>query len=214
MEERSKGINQRVTWSKIGSEANLNICAEIQKGFVHALWRDQKISTQLQGLYNLGNIAYAVLIGQFMGIEDSLIAKGIEEYVPNLNRSQFQKTDKNELIVDCYNANPDSMEGALENLRIHKHEHKWAILGDMFELGEASTEEHRKTIEQALDGQFEQVILVGEHFYRETTDKSGIVAFKTTAEAHEYLIKKAPEQKLVLIKGSRGMALEKLIPVL
>ena len=214
MAERSQGINQRLTWSKLGSEADLNIRAEIQKGFVHAQWRDESISTQLQGLYNLGNIAYAVLIGQFMGIEDSIIAKGIKEYAPNLNRSQYEKTDKNELIVDCYNANPDSMEGALENLRTHQHDHKWAILGDMFELGDASAEEHRKTMKLALDGQFEQVVLVGEHFYREATDEKGLVAFKTTAEAREYLTKKAPEQKLVLIKGSRGMALEKLIPVL
>jgi len=214
MNQRSEGIAQRMTWSKKNSKADLHIDGELKKGFVHARWNDQYVATQLQGMYNLGNIAYAILIGKHLGVSDSSIAKGLEEYTPNLNRSQFQKTDKNELIVDCYNANPDSMDGALENLSTHQHEHKWAILGDMFELGAESAAEHRKTIEQAKAGKFEQVILVGEHFYREAASEESLMVFKTTEEAYDYLNKKAPDQKLILIKGSRGMALEKLIPVL
>ena len=214
MKQRSSGISNRLTWAKEDSTANLQIDAAIQKGFVKVKWNDQLVNTHLQGLYNLGNIAYAVLIGQYLGVEDHKIAKGLQEYVPNLNRSQFQETDRNQLIVDCYNANPDSMDGALQNLKSHDHEHKWAILGDMFELGEESENEHRKTLGQTLESGLEKIILIGEHFYTVAGENNSITAFKTTEEARDYLTKKAPEQKLILIKGSRGMALEKLIPVL
>ena len=171
--------------------------------------------SNLTGDYNRYNIAAAVEIGRYFGVADERIAEAILSFQPDNNRSQAVKTEHNSLVVDCYNANPSSMEAALDNIATMEGEHKVLILGDMLELGEWSAEAHQNILRKA-DKVAEQIILVGGEF----TKAHGIVSaelessyalYPTTAEAKVALDEKPILNSLVLLKGSRGIALEKLI---
>ena len=171
--------------------------------------------SNLTGGYNRYNIAAAVEIGRYFGVADERIAEAILSFQPDNNRSQAVKTEHNSLVVDCYNANPSSMEAALDNIATMEAEHKVLILGDMLELGEWSAEAHQNILRKA-DKVAEQIILVGGEF----TKAHGVVSeelesnyalYPTTAEALTALNEKPILNALVLLKGSRGIALEKLI---
>ena len=171
--------------------------------------------SNLTGDYNRYNIAAAVEIGRYFGVADERIAEAIISFKPDNNRSQAVKTEHNSLVVDCYNANPSSMEAALDNIATMEGEHKVLILGDMLELGEWSAEAHQNILRKA-DKVAEQIILVGGEF----TKAHGVVSvelesnyalYPTTAEAKVALDEKPILNSLVLLKGSRGIALEKLI---
>ena len=171
--------------------------------------------SNLTGDYNRYNIAAAVEIGRYFGIDDRHIAEAILSFKPDNNRSQAVKTEHNSLVVDCYNANPSSMEAALDNIATMEAEHKVLILGDMLELGEWSAEAHQNILRKA-DKVAEQIILVGGEF----TKAHGVVAeelennyalYPTTAEAKVAIDEKPISNALILLKGSRGIALEKLI---
>ena len=171
--------------------------------------------SNLTGDYNRYNIAAAVEIGRYFGVADERIAEAILSLKPDNNRSQAVKTEHNSLVVDCYNANPSSMEAALDNIATMEGEHKVLILGDMLELGEWSAEAHQNILRKA-DKVAEQIILVGGEF----TKAHGVVSvelessyalYPTTAEAKVALDEKPILNSLVLLKGSRGIALEKLI---
>ena len=171
--------------------------------------------SNLTGDYNRYNIAAAVEIGRYFGVADERIAEAILSFQPDNNRSQAVKTEHNSLVVDCYNANPSSMEAALDNIATMEGEHKVLILGDMLELGEWSAEAHQNILRKA-DKVGEQIILVGGEF----TKAHGVVSaelessyalYPTTAEAKVALDEKPILNSLVLLKGSRGIALEKLI---
>ena len=171
--------------------------------------------SNLTGDYNRYNIAAAVEIGRYFGVADERIAEAILSFQPDNNRSQAVKTEHNSLVVDCYNANPSSMEAALDNIATMEGEHKVLILGDMLELGEWSAEAHQNILRKA-DKVAEQIILVGGEF----TKAHGVVSvelesnyalYPTTAEAKVALDEKPILNSLVLLKGSRGIALEKLI---
>jgi UDP-N-acetylmuramoyl-tripeptide--D-alanyl-D-alanine ligase len=125
-----------------------------------------------------------------------------------MNRSQLVDTGKNILLLDAYNANPNSMKVAVENFSAYKAEHKLLLLGDMFELGEYSREEHQKLIDLLLEYKFDNVILVGEAFFN--SENNNYLKFKTTAECRNYLTNKRFVGNTVLIKGSRSMAMETL----
>ena len=171
--------------------------------------------SNLTGDYNRYNIAAAVEIGRYFGVADERIAEAILSFQPDNNRSQAVKTEHNSLVVDCYNANPSSMEAALDNIATMEAEHKVLILGDMLELGEWSAEAHQNILRKA-DKVAEQIILVGGEF----TKAHGVVSeelesnyalYPTTAEALTALNEKPILNALVLLKGSRGIALENLI---
>ncbi len=206
------------------------------------------VLSALEGDYNRFNIAAAVTIGRFFNIPEEAIREAIGSYVPFNNRSQRIDAGSNRLIVDCYNANPSSMEVAIDNFfrtkSIEKGSemlHRMLILGDMLELGNWSAEEHRRVIDRALDGHPERLILVGPHFAEALADKnsfvrtlrpdavdgelalrrtcsfldpggvvSEIVSYADTETACMALEKKLPQGCLVLIKGSRGMGLERI----
>lgn len=110
----------------------------------------QTVVTHLTGSYNTENILAAVAIGNFLGMDADSINAGVESYIPTNNRSQITQTERNTVIADYYNANASSMAAALENIAVIERTHKAIILGDMFEMGEESWEEHRKLVEQAL----------------------------------------------------------------
>ena len=116
------------------------------------------------GSYNLDNVLAAVAVGRFFKIPAERISRAIAAYEPTNNRSQFKKTDNNELIIDAYNANPSSMKVALDNFITMPVQPKAIILGDMRELGPTSDELHAEVVEQIKKGQFDKVFLCGEHF--------------------------------------------------
>lgn len=167
-----------------------------------------RVNTQLTGTYNTENILAAICIGLHFGMNAEIINKGIAGYAPANNRSQLTKTARNTVIRDYYNANASSMAAALENLRLLEAGKKVAILGDMFEMGDDSHEEHGKVVRQALSLGASRIIFVGEAFGRHRCE--GAEFYRTTEEAKVMLAKHSIADALVLLKASRGMAFEQL----
>lgn len=172
------------------------------------------VESNLFGEFNFSNIKLAYCIGKYFRVDFKDISLAISEYTPDNNRSEILKTTKNIVIMDAYNANPSSVEEALKSfaeMTIKKP--KWVILGDMFELGSYSKEEHQNMAELALSNGFDEVLLLGENYFN-TENIIGAHIFKTKSEAEAYIKKIAPEGAIILLKGSRGMRLESLKPLL
>lgn len=168
--------------------------------------------SHLEGEYNRANIAAAMAVGQYFDIPQERIADAIASYRPDNNRSQRVATERNTLIVDCYNANPSSMAAAIENMRSEEAENKLLILGDMLELGEWSAQEHRHTLEAALSIEGAEIFTVGAHFRKAAeTLMADVKCFDNTAALGEYLTINTLAGRTILLKGSRGIALEKII---
>ena len=170
------------------------------------------IPNHLEGEYNRANIAAAVAVGQYFDIPQERIVDAIANYTPDNNRSQRVATERNTLIVDCYNANPSSMAAAIENMRTESGKSKLLILGDMLELGEWSSEEHRRTLEAALSIEKAEIITVGSNF-REAAHSlaANVKCFDNNVALGEYLTLNTLRDRTILLKGSRGIALEKII---
>ena len=160
------------------------------------------------GNYNFYNFFVAITFGQIFKVSNDLINEAIRNYVPSNNRSQVLKTNNNLLIIDCYNANPSSMLAALESFLMLKEENKIAILGDMLELGGESTAEHKKILAFCFDNNLE-FITVGPIF--QSLNKEGFNSIEDYKEIHS---KNKLSEKTILLKGSRGIALENLIAYL
>lgn len=181
--------------------------------FLKIVYENQPIQSKLIGTYNFDNITLAICIGKYFGIGIADIKNAIEEYVPSNNRSQIVKTKSNEIVLDAYNANPSSMMVAIQNFYQMKGDDKWLILGDMLELGQYEVEEHKSIIKLIESKKFKHVILVGNRFDKAVLELgSNFPVFKTSDEllnviSHQYRIKDA----LILIKGSRGMKLERVV---
>lgn len=175
----------------------------------------ESFRSNLTGDYNRYNIAAAVEIGRYFGVADERIAEAILSFSPDNNRSQAVKTERNQLVVDCYNANPSSMEVALDNIATMEAEHKVLILGDMLELGKWSEEAHINILRKA-DKVAAKIILVGNEFAKAHSIvgeelQAEYALYPTTAEALIALEKEPISGALVLLKGSRGIKLEQLI---
>jgi UDP-N-acetylmuramoyl-tripeptide--D-alanyl-D-alanine ligase len=166
------------------------------------------IKTQITGKYNFINCLAAVCIGHYFHVEENLINEALSNYVPAMNRSQLVKTKTNSILLDAYNANPNSMKAAIENFADYTSENKWVLLGDMFELGEYSENEHKSIINLLQAKKMSNVILVGNDF--SSIKENPFKVFKTTSECLEYLRVNKIENATVLIKGSRGMKMESL----
>ena len=179
--------------------------------------------SHLVGKYNRANIAAAVEVGRYFDIDTERITTAIAGYTPDNNRSQEMTTERdNHLIIDCYNANPSSMTAAIENIEEMEAEHKALSLGDMLELGEWSMAEHCNILRLALTTSCEELLLVGESFggalkvLSEETEVENVEIhhFASTEECAEYLQENAPKGATLLLKASRGIALERLINLL
>jgi UDP-N-acetylmuramoyl-tripeptide--D-alanyl-D-alanine ligase len=170
------------------------------------------INTQITGTYNFINCLAAACVGDYFKVEDKLVKAALEAYVPAMNRSQLVKTYKNTILLDAYNANPNSMKAAIENFAAYSSENKLLLLGDMFELGSYSNEEHQKLVTLLEEHHFDKVILVGEEFYK--LPQNNFIRFRTINECKEYLQKNNVAGSTILIKGSRGMKMEALQEVL
>ena len=181
--------------------------------FVHFTWKKEnytspELNTHLVGQYNFYNFLAATAIGDFFGVTENDINEALQAYTPTNNRSQVTKTANNTLIVDCYNANPSSMKSAIESFAKIENQKKLVIIGDMLELGIESNDEHAKILllieELKLD-----VLTVGPIF--KSIHQSG---FDDTTILIDYLKTNKIHNKLILLKGSRGIALEKAIDYL
>jgi len=166
------------------------------------------INTQIVGSYNFNNCLAAACIGNYFKVDDLQIISALENYLPNMNRSQLLKTTHNTILLDAYNANPDSMHAAIHNFANYKSSKKLLLLGDMFELGEYSHDEHQKIVTLLQERNFENVILVGEEFFKVTS--TTFLKFKTTSDCLTYLKSLKIIDSTILIKGSRGMKMETL----
>jgi UDP-N-acetylmuramoyl-tripeptide--D-alanyl-D-alanine ligase len=170
-------------------------------------------SANLTGTYNFENILAAICIGRFFEVSPQQINEGLAGYHPKNNRSQLTKTDNNTVICDFYNANPSSMSAALENLKNLTASSKVIIIGDMFELGPESATQHELIANQATAMQVNKAIFIGKYFFEMKGKLPGLF-FETPKEASAYLEANPVKDSLILLKGSRGMALEQLLPLL
>ncbi|MDO1499736.1 UDP-N-acetylmuramoyl-tripeptide--D-alanyl-D-alanine ligase [Winogradskyella maritima] len=178
--------------------------------FVTGTYNQTEFSSQLIGGYNFTNIAIAISIGEYFDVPESSIIKGIESYTPTNNRSQIMDKGSNHIILDAYNANPTSMKAALHNLFQLEASHKVVFLGDMFELGDYAKEEHQAIV-NLLESEFDGTIfLAGENFY-DTERQGNTKAFKTFEDLKNEINDIEFENATILIKGSRGMALERVL---
>jgi UDP-N-acetylmuramoyl-tripeptide--D-alanyl-D-alanine ligase len=179
--------------------------------FVKLSFNGLNIQSKLVGAYNYTNILAAITIGNYFEVAALNIKKAIENYAPTNNRSQVIEKENNQVILDAYNANPSSMKAAIDNFAKIKREFQTVILGDMFELGEESSKEHQEIVDLADQCHFSNTFYVGEHFYKTDTKNK---QFKTFETLSAYLIKKPLNDQSILIKGSRGMALERILEVI
>lgn len=180
--------------------------------FVHLEWRTSKyvspiIETKLVGKYNFTNFLAAIAVGLYLNVDKNEINEALTGYNPSNNRSQVKVTQNNTIIVDCYNANPSSMLSALESFKEIENGNKVAILGDMLELGNISQLEHQKTVDY-LKKHTLKAYLVGPEFEKTNTNNA---IFTTTEELISYLESHSLSDSLILLKGSRGIQLEKVL---
>lgn len=170
-----------------------------------------QIQSHLIGTYNFTNIAAAITIGNYFKVSDTDCKNALEQYIPENNRSQVIKSKENTIILDAYNANPTSMSAALESFSNLQADYKMIILGDMFELGAESQLEHQKLVEKLEQLNFTNCFLVGNLFMK---TKSRYTNLSNTEELKELFTVKPPKNYSILIKGSRGMALEQIVSLI
>lgn len=171
------------------------------------------INTKLVGSYNADNVMAALCIAAHFGVNDKEAINAIENYQPSNDRSQMVKTDSNCLIVDTYNANPTSMNAALDNFMSTSFEGKMLILGDMLELGDASLSEHVEVLEKAQICASE-IIVVGNEFSNAARGGLNVQCFPDVEALKAYIVANPIKNRTILIKGSHGMHLERLTEVL
>ncbi len=172
------------------------------------------VKTHMFGQYNFINLLCAACIGNYFGVTANDVNDALASYIPEMNRSQIKKTLSNTLILDAYNANPSSMGLAIDNFNKQVFDNKIVILGDMLELGEYSEEEHKKIIKQIECCDFKRVVFVGIQFFKLKDQFSKFQFFKNIEELHANVDAIKINGSIILIKGSRGIRLEKIVDIL
>lgn len=216
--QQSRQLNNTVFYGD-GDQALIGGKLSANAPYLSLNWTDNAsrqtyaVSSQLTGEYNLDNILGAICLGTYFKLSAEEINRGIAGYQPKNNRSQLTQTDTNTLICDYYNANPSSMAVAIDNLGKLQADNKALILGDMFELGEDAPTEHALVIQKSMQTPVNQRIFIGAEFYKHAP-KEGATFYSNTQEAMEGLKAHPIKNATVLIKGSRGMALERLVELL
>lgn len=197
-----------------GKSENAKVQAKIlgNQNLLSVYWTSENltINTQLFGDYNFENVLAAITIGNYFGVKPEKIKQAIENYSPNLNRSQILEHNGNTLILDCYNANPSSMALALDSFERLDKPKKMIILGDMLELGEAAASEHYEMLNKVKNQHFEVKIFVGPEFLKYKFEADAFF-FKTNEEAKLWFSQQTFEGYQILLKGSRGIAVEKVV---
>ena len=195
---------------------NSNSKIELQqnKKFVSVAYKNSIINSNLVGTYNFTNIAAAISIGEYFKIDENIIKNAIENYTPTNNRSQIIEKNSNQIILDAYNANPTSMKAAIENIHSieTKHKNKTLFIGDMFELGKIAATEHQNIIDYIETLNFNNIYIIGELFSN-TKHNNNIKSFNDFKDLKSSFKEKI-SNNTILIKGSRGMALERILDLL
>ena len=181
--------------------------------YLSVFWKKRLIQTHLVGSYNFENVAAAIGVGQYFGVEDDKIVEALEAYTPTNSRSQVVETGKNRVIMDAYNANPTSMRAALINFATICGEQHLLILGDMRELGTASEEEHRNILGLMKELKFKEALLVGQNFSA-YNENPAWKTFDNVTDLCEYLESSPIIGKTILVKGSNSIQLGKVLPLL
>lgn len=172
------------------------------------------VKTHMFGQYNFINLLCAACIGNYFGVKETDINDALTSYMPEMNRSQVKKTESNTLILDAYNANPSSMSLAIDNFNKQVFENKIVILGDMLELGEYSEQEHEKIIKQIENCTFKKVVFVGIQFFRLKNKFNRYYFYKNIEDFKNDDTTNRISGSNILIKGSRGIQLEKIVNIL
>ncbi|NBU81864.1 MAG: UDP-N-acetylmuramoyl-tripeptide--D-alanyl-D-alanine ligase [Flavobacteriaceae bacterium] len=204
----------RITFSEKDKNANVFIESISANPFVKIKTLGIEINSHLIGLYNANNINAAITIGHHFEVITSDIKDAIESYIPENNRSQLLTKATNEIVLDAYNANPSSMLVALENFIQLDKNNKCVIIGDMYELGEESLNEHRGIVNYLNKNSDFECHFVGKDFFANSIQKEDFHFYNTFEDFSKYLSSVKLEHKTILIKGSRGMALERILEYL
>ena len=203
--------NYKNTYSfGINSESNCIINKSDSENSLNVSYQNKIIKSTIYGDYNFENICIAIAIGEYFEVDFKNIKQGIESYLPDNNRSQISVKNNNTIILDAYNANPTSMSLALESFKKTNYKNKMIIVGDMFELGKDSNHYHQEIINRLEKINDCIIYIVGEYFCK-TKHSDRIESFSTTKELINNLSKINISNYSILIKGSRGMQLEKII---
>lgn len=202
---------KRYSFSTKDKNANIILPTIESDEFAKTKLENLTITSNLVGDYNVTNINAAITIGKYFEIDNILIKEAIEEYIPSNNRSQLIQLKGNEIILDCYNANPSSMQVAINNFLKLNKKNKWLILGDMFELGEDSYKEHAQIVNLLKNIPSYQVSFIGERFFEHQTEVKNLCFYKSYDDFANSSKNKNIQNKCILIKGSRGMALERIL---
>jgi len=206
--EKTLNIN-RFTFSQKDNNASIFITSIEANPMVKIGFHDLLIQSHLIGIYNANNINAAIAIGTYFNVDDLKIKNAIENYIPENNRSQLIQKNGNDIILDAYNANPSSMNAALINFFQLEKKPKIAILGDMFELGNESFEEHSKIVQLATSHSEVITFFIGKHFYQNKKNITNVHFYESFDDFSTFLTGTSFTNYLILIKGSRGMALER-----
>ena len=211
--EKSRGINtfsfgksKKSDYSIYNTSSNKNLC--------EASLNDKKITSNLHGEYNFENINASIAMGIHFGLSFEQIENGIKNYIPKNNRSEMIKTKKNLLFVDSYNANPTSMKLSIQSFMKFKEVKKTLILGDMHEIGKTYLIEHERILNSVKNNKDLKIFLVGKIFNQLKFNSGRIHFFNETNELIEYFKKNLITGHTILLKGSRKINLEKVIPIL
>ncbi|MXN90895.1 UDP-N-acetylmuramoyl-tripeptide--D-alanyl-D-alanine ligase [Flavobacterium sp. Sd200] len=214
-QDKTKDLS-RFTFAANSYDGNVRIESIEANPMVSLIYNNLKIQSHLIGIYNSANISAAIAIGNYFKVEDEDIKNAIENYIPANNRSQLTEKNGHSIILDAYNANPSSMSAALTNFIQLDEPHKAAILGDMFELGAESLQEHKSLVKRLENEQNIQVYFVGKDFYANRTTNSHLHFFETFDDLKNNFPTYIGNgtKKTILIKGSRGMALERVLELI
>lgn len=203
----------RYTFS-LTQESDVTIDSVSANPMVKIGFKNLEINSHLIGIYNANNINAALTIGTYFNVDPLAMKEAIENYIPSNNRSQLTEKNGNQIILDAYNANPSSMAAAIENFIQLDGELKIVVLGDMFELGKESLKEHKKIVQLLVEQPKIEAHFIGKDFFSNKTNYPNL-HFYNSFEAFSNEFKKGnPTGKTILIKGSRGMALERTLEII
>lgn len=209
--EKTKEIKQ-YSFGVKNSKSDVAIQLIESNPFVKVKFFDSEMTTNLIGMYNFSNISAALAIGHYFKVPIPLLKKGIESYIPENNRSQLMTKGTNKLVLDAYNANPTSLRAAIETFNEMDSINKVVILGDMFELGSESQMEHQEIVNFVEKLNFKRIYLIGKNFYKTTTNNS--LKYEDFNQFSKYITQNPLKNAHILIKGSRGMALERVLDLI
>ena len=201
----------RITFGQNSAIAFTGISHVIANPLVELQFHELTVKSNLIGLYNANNISAAITIGTYFEVTDKDIKDAIESYIPENNRSQLLNKNSNEIILDAYNANPSSMLVALQNFLQLDKKDKVSIIGDMFELGEESLAEHQSIVNFLKMNESVACYFIGNDFYSNKVEQTNFNFYKDFDSFVAFLQVSKFKNNAILIKGSRGMALERVL---